>query len=186
MKTTMKNLFSLILMVSVLFLASCSKTDDPTPSAPNKPTTPTTPTVQTNLDKVKATLVGTWTFSSMTITGLNSANTSVTATVTDCKSYPSDTFFSKDKLNAWKPLTPQYIYEYKGGNAVAVTNLCPSKGDPLPGNVVATENSNGTVRLTFDFGVNYDVNVSDLTSTTIKGSVINDKGYVVIITYNRK
>jgi hypothetical protein len=178
MKTTMKNLFSLILMVSVLFLASCSKTDDPTP---------VTPTVQTNLDKVKATLVGTWTFSSMTITGLNSANTSVTATVTDCKSYPSDTFFSKDKLNAWKPLTPQYIYEYKGGNAVDVTNLCPSKGDPLKNeNVVATENSNGTVRLTFSFGVNYDVNVSDLTSTTIKGTVINDKGYVVIITYNRK
>ncbi len=173
MKTTMKNLFSLILMVSVLFLASCSKTDDPTP---------VTPTVQTNLDKVKATLVGTWTFSSMTITGLNSANTSVTATVTNC-TYPSDTFF-KDK--GWKSFTPEYIYQFKTGNAVDVTDLCPSKGSPLAGNVVATENSNGTVRLTFDLGVNYDVNVSDLTSTTIKGTVINDKGYVVIITYNRK
>lgn len=158
-----------VLALLIGSFSHCSKSDD------------AAPTVQTNLDKVKATLVGTWTFSSMTITGLNSANTSVTATVTNC-TYPSDTFF-KDK--GWKSFTPEYIYQYKGGNAVDVTNLCPSKGSPLAGNVVATENSNGTVRLTFDLGVNYDVNVSDLTSTTIKGTVINDKGYTIVITYTK-
>ncbi len=92
MKTTMKNLFSLILMVSVLFLASCSKTDDPTPTS------------QTNLDKVKATLVGTWTFQSVIVT---ENSTSKSATITSCNNMPSNTFF---KDTGWKQYTGLYNY----------------------------------------------------------------------------
>jgi hypothetical protein len=166
MKTTMKNLFSLILMVSVLFLASCSKSDDPTP---------TTPTVQTNLDKVKATLVGTWTFQSVKVTEISTSKSATTSTC-DRTELKDAKFTAGLKKDVWIDLTPQFNFVYSSATSAQGSNRCASAGSPY--NISIVENADKTVNVTLDAGGNakqvYNVNINDITATTIKGILISN------------
>ena len=159
----MKNLFSLILITSVLFLASCSKSNDPTP------------TVQTNLDKVKATLVGTWTFQSVTVTENSTGKSATTSTCAKTELY-SAKFTAGLKKDVWIDLTPEFKFVYSSATLAQGSNLCVSAGAPY--NISIVENADKTVNVTLDAGGNakqvYNINVNDITTTTIKGILLSN------------
>lgn len=177
----MKNLFSLILMVSVLFLASCSKTDDPTPSAPNTPTTPTTPTVQTNLDKVKATLVGTWTFQSVKVTEISTSKSATTSTCAKTELKAAGLFTN----TTWQNITPLPNFTYVSTTSVNVNYPCLVGSPTSTESITLVENSDGTVTMTIPNQNSYKVNPSDITTTSIKANLVNANGYIVEYQFKR-
>jgi hypothetical protein len=176
---TMKNLFSIMLVAFVLVATSCSKSGDPTP---------TTPTAQSNLDKVKATLTGTWSFQEFTLTEI--AN-SKSKTITSCNKAALDNFYSNGN---WVNLTPEFNFVYSGATSADGSNACVSATATYTISVV--ENADHTVNVTLDAGGTakqvYNVNVNDITSTSIKGTLVSNGsnvastlGYNVIFTYKR-
>jgi hypothetical protein len=164
----MKNLFSLILMVSVLFLASCSKSsDDPTP------------TVQTNLDKVKATLVGTWTFQTVTVTENSTGKSATTSTCAKTELKASGLFTN----TKWQNITPLPNFTYKTGNKVDVILPCASTNSEET--LTVTENSDKTINVSLTNGRTYLVNVADIEPSKIKARLVNGDGYNVLYQFSR-
>lgn len=166
----MKNLFSLILMVSVLFLASCSKsTDDPTP------------TVQTNLDKVKATLGGTWTFQSVKVTEISTSKSATTSICTKTELNASGLFTNK----TWQIITPLPNFTYVSTTSVNINYPCLVGSPTSTESITLTENSDGTVNMTISNQNSYKVNPSDITTTSIKANLVNSNGYLIEYQFKR-
>ena len=168
----LKNL-SFLLVFALLTISSCKPSDDdPTPT-------------QTNLDKVKATLVGTWTFKSVTVT-----QGSITATtfsgINECdKIELKNAGFSNDK---WIDITPIANYTYLSDDRVNFSNNCISATANLT--VTATQNIDNTVTLKFSNGDIYNVNINDITFSIIKATYLtfansSGVGYSVIYQFER-
>jgi len=178
---SMKNVFSIFMVALILVASSCSKSDDPTPSTPSTPT-------QSNLDKVKATLSGTWTFQQFVLTEV--AN-SKTKTITSCDKSSLTGYFSNTN---WTNLTPEFNFVYASGISATGTNACISASASYT--ITVVENTDHTVTVTLDAGGSakqvYNVNVNDITATSIKGTLISNgsavsstNGYTVVYTYTR-
>jgi hypothetical protein len=163
---------SLFAVIAIIFF-NCSKSGDPTPSNTN-------PVVVTNLDLVKATLKGTWTFKNVTvIQGLKTATTSTCAkTELKVSGLFSDTI--------WDSLTPEPNYTYSGTNNVAANYPC-LLGNPTDMSVTWTLNSNvdGTVTIKFSNGDTFIINTADISTNLIKLSKVNTFGYVIIIQFTK-
>ncbi|NOS56552.1 MAG: hypothetical protein HOP37_09900 [Cyclobacteriaceae bacterium] len=178
----MKNLFSLTLIAFVLVVGSCGKSDDP------KPITP-----QTNLDKVKESLVGTWDHASMSITGLNSSNVKTTLNFTGCD-FPANNIFPS---LGWKTFVSRYYRFVFKTTIVNLEDPCVF-GSGLDGAIIPTANSDGTINLAVgSLGdkvvANYTVDPKDITNASVKVSVVNPinaatnpNGWTIIIIYTRK
>ncbi len=155
-------------MVSVLFLASCSKSsDDPTP------------TVQTNLDKVKATLVGTWTFQTVTVTENSTGKSATTSTCAKTELKASGLFTN----TKWQNITPLPNFTYKTGNKVDVILPCASTNSEET--LTVTENSDKTINVSLTNGRTYLVNVADIEPSKIKARLVNGDGYNVLYQFSR-
>lgn len=171
-----------MLIAFLLVATSCSKSDDPTPATPSSPTT------QSNLDKVKATLTGTWTFKQFVLTEVTNSKTK---TITSCDKTSLNGYFSNTN---WTNLTPEFNFVYASGTSATGSNACFSASATY--SITLVENINNTVTVTFDAGGTakqvYLVNVNDITSNSIKGTLISNGsavattlGYTVVYTYTR-
>lgn len=181
-----------MLIALVMVVTSCSKSDDPTPSTPSSPSNPT---AQSNLDKVKATLSGTWTFQQFVITEVSSGKTK---TITTCDKTSFTGFFSN--ATSATNLTPEFNFIYVSGTSVNGINQCPTPAPPTIYAVTVVENTDHSVTLTLDAGGSakyvYSVNANDITATSIKATLVSKgnggsylnastEGYLVVYTYTR-
>lgn len=172
---TIKNLSTILVFAVVAFtFTNCSKSDDPTPVQQQQ--------TKTNLEVVKATFAGKWTFKSVTVTQ-NSSGKSATTSTCERTELASAGFTDTN----WKAVSPEPTFTYTSDNQVSVNFPCLA-GNPTDSNVkiTATQNSDGTVLVNIPSeNVSYIVNVSDIKETSIKASLVNTLGYTAILEFTK-
>jgi len=158
----------LVLLVTMTITSCGNESGDPTP-------TPVNP-AKTSLELVKAELKGTWMFKSLT-----ASKAGKTATTSTCERQElKDANFPDTN---WESTTPEMDYTYTTDNFVTFKNKCFSATAELT--VTVTDNGDGTVKIKFSNGDTFNVNPSDITTTTIKASLINTLDYDVKYTFNK-
>jgi len=167
----------MLFAVLAITFSNCSKSGDPTPSS-------TGPVVVSNLDQVKATLKGVWTFKDVTVTQISTGKSATTSTCAKTELAVAGLFTNTN----WKSVTVEPIYTFSGINNVSAFYPClpPSSSQTDP-NITWTliQNSDGTVTFTLSQGDTFIINVSDISPNLIKASKVNTLGYVVVNQFTR-
>lgn len=179
----MKNsILSLIMVVATMVTISCSKSGDPTPTQAQK----------TALDSVKAAMVGTWKFSSMTVKQISSGKSATTSTC------------GKAELTAanfgntnWTPVTPEFNYTYKTDGSASESNVCAT--GTISVIVTTSLNADKSANVTISDAISknvlsvYQVQSKNITSTTILANIVSDgsvsaasTGYSVLYKFTRQ
>lgn len=172
-----------ILFAVALFaitFTNCSKSGDPAPTQAQK----------TALDSVKLAMTGTWKFSSLAVMELSSSKSASTSSC--AKTELSSAGFANTN---WQKITPEFTFVYGGNTSAAGSNDCITASANYA--ITATQNSDGTVNITFDAGGSsaqvYNVKSKAITSNLITttfisvgGVVSSNYGYKVIVKFTRQ
>lgn len=177
-----------VLTITVIIFFSCSKNSDPTI------------TPKTALDSVKsATVTGTWTFSTRTLTQVSTGKSASSSTCDQSVFAASGLFTNGNWLYS---LAPPFKYVFVGNNQFTTTNTCAS-GTVVPAlsKLTFAQNSDGSVNVTFDIGggssFTYQIKTADLNQNSIKAvftsftsgskpiNVTDQYGYKSLVTFNR-
>jgi hypothetical protein len=160
-------LFSLIgVFALMLTFLSCSKNDDPTPTV-----------TKSNLDLVKAAMTS-WTFKSIQV--IQNSN-GKTATSTTCK--VPELFAAGFSDTKWQYTLSLGNYNFLTTTSVKVSSVCNTAYATIDYSTVL--NADGTVTITITNGESYNVNVKDLTTNSVKATLIGNWGYTTLITFTK-
>lgn len=162
----MKNsIASLIMVVAIVILASCSKSGDPAPS---------TPAQKTALDSVKAAMTGVWKFTNVTFAQLSPSKTATTSTCG--KAELAAAGFANTN---WKNFTGEPNFTYASSNSKVTIDYPCLTGDPTDAaTFVITQVSSEVFNIEFnDIGtqdlMTFQVKSSDVKTNNIKATLIS-------------
>jgi len=126
---------------------------------------------------------GTWYFQTFTIKELSTGKSATTATCVQTELLDAGFVGT-----SWYYGIPEYKFVFLPKNPIKLANVCNSPTDYSFINVNATQNKDGTVTMATSNFVDFIVNVSDITSTSIKGTFIQqgfNSDYFVTMTFTR-
>jgi hypothetical protein len=179
----MKNsIASLIMVVAIVILASCSKSGDPAPTQAQK----------TALDSVKAAMTGVWKFTSVTVAQVSPSKSATTSTCG--KAELSAAGFANTN---WKNFTGEPNFTYASSDSKVTIDYPCLNNDPTDAaTFVITQVSSEVFNIEFnDIGttdiMTFQVKSSDVKTANIKATLIstgsvNMSGYNVTYQFTKQ